>query len=92
MSVPQATAEGRTKVSVPRATSPQATAVSTKSLAFVRVFKLETPVSLPDEPRFGGRRSWVSLPDAPGMENYQPVLDDQAHRRVESQIPAALEG
>lgn len=62
------------------------------SLAFVRVFKLETPVSLPDEPKFGGCRSWVNLPDAAGMKNYQPVLDDQAHRRVESQILAALEG
>jgi hypothetical protein len=62
------------------------------SLAFVRVFKLEAPVSLADEPRFGGCRSWVALPDVEGMKNYRPVLDDQAHRRIESQVLAALEG
>ena len=35
------------------------------SLAFVRVAKLATPFVFPDSPRFGGCRSWITLPEFP---------------------------
>jgi hypothetical protein len=62
------------------------------SLAFVRVYALRDSVSFPDEPRFGGCRSWVNLPEIPATGHALPVLDDSAHREVEASVLAALEG
>ncbi len=46
--------------------------------AFVRVFRLKQPWIIPNEPRFGGCRSWVELPKLAEMA-MQPVLDDAVH-------------
>jgi len=49
-------------------------------VAFVRVYRLEPPVGLPMEKRFGGCRSWVDLPE---MEEgaLVSVLSDEEHAR-----------
>ena len=49
-------------------------------VAFVRVFRIEPEWILPNENRYGGCRSWVQLPDAPGRHcELHPVVDDAAH-------------
>jgi hypothetical protein len=47
-------------------------------VAFVRVFRLEPPISLPMEKRFGGCRSWVELPDV-NPEAMVSVLSNEEH-------------
>ena len=49
-------------------------------VAFVRVYRLEPVWILADEPRFGGCRSWVDLPERPKLQ-FEPVLDDAEHAR-----------
>jgi hypothetical protein len=50
------------------------------NVAFVRVYRLEPPVTLPMEQRFGGCRSWVELPEIdPGT--LVSVLSDEEHGR-----------
>jgi hypothetical protein len=60
------------------------------SLAFVRVFKLSQPFVFDDSPRYGGCRSWVTLPDLPGETGFEPVLDDASHRAREESLLALL--
>jgi hypothetical protein len=48
------------------------------SVAVVRVFRLAQPVVLAMEPKYGGCRSWVDLPDRGALE-MSPVLEDAAH-------------
>jgi hypothetical protein len=60
------------------------------SLAFVRVEKLSEPFVFPTSPRYGGCRSWVTLPDPPPDPAAAAVLSDAAHRERESQIRALL--
>jgi len=48
-------------------------------LAFVRVFRLEPPVILPMEKRFGGCRSWVDLPDLVRTSALVSVLSEEEH-------------
>jgi hypothetical protein len=49
-------------------------------VAFVRVYRLEPPATMPMEKRFGGCRSWVELPEiAPGA--MVSVLSDEEHGR-----------
>ena len=49
-------------------------------VAFVRVYRLEPPVTMPMEKRFGGCRSWVEIPEiAPGA--LVSVLSDEEHNR-----------
>lgn len=48
------------------------------NLAFVRVFRLDEPWRFPDASKYGGCRSWVTLPEAPRLD-LQPVLDDETH-------------
>jgi hypothetical protein len=49
-------------------------------VAFVRIYRLEPAVSFPMEPRFGGCRSWVEIPEIdPGA--LVSVLSDEDHRR-----------
>jgi hypothetical protein len=60
------------------------------SLAFVRVHKLHTPAVFPDSPKYGGCRSWVTLPDMDEMQLSSPVLDDKKHREAEAAIQTAL--
>jgi hypothetical protein len=47
-------------------------------LALVRVRELSTPWEFAYEPKYGGCRSWVNLPEPPAgwMESARPVLDD----------------
>lgn len=50
-------------------------------VAFVRVFALNEPWSLPDEKRFGGCRSWIDLPAPPPRELRAVLSDDENVRR-----------
>ncbi len=45
-------------------------------LAFVRIHRLQPIFEFPDEPKFGGCRSWVTIPDASPETGLQPVLSD----------------
>lgn len=56
------------------------------NLAFVRVFRLEPVFSFPDEAKYGGCRSWVTLPDLPEGTKPAPVLDDAAHAEREKVV------
>ena len=60
------------------------------SLAFVRVARLAEPFVFPDSPRFGGCRSWITLPDLPAEATAHRVLDETTHRERERQIRALL--
>lgn len=48
-------------------------------VALVRVFRLSPSWIFPDAPRFGGCRSWVTLPPYPREMQLEPVLTDQEH-------------
>ncbi|MEI6322253.1 MAG: DUF1802 family protein [bacterium] len=49
-------------------------------VAFVRIYRLEPPVLLPMEQRFGGCRSWIELPEiTPGA--MVSVLSDEENER-----------
>lgn len=50
------------------------------NVAFVRVYRLEPPSTLPMEPRFGGCRSWVDLPEI-DSGTLVSVLSDEEHGR-----------
>lgn len=60
------------------------------SLAFLRIYKLHTPIEFPDAPKYGGCRSWVNLPDSSPSEMGTPVLADTAHRVAENAVRKAL--
>ena len=60
------------------------------SLAFVRVARLAAPFVFPDAPRYGGCRSWITLPELPADITAAAVLDDATHRERERQIRALL--
>ncbi len=49
-------------------------------VAFVRVYRLEPPVTFPMEPGFGGCRSWVEIPEI-APEAMVSVLSDEEHER-----------
>lgn len=50
-------------------------------VALVRAFRLEPAWILADAPRYGGCRSWVSLPEHPRAIQFEPVLTDEEHDR-----------
>src|SRR5437868_5842415 len=50
-------------------------------VALVRVFRLEPGWTFPNEPKYGGCRSWVKLPDAPEHLRFEPVVTDDEHVR-----------
>jgi hypothetical protein len=60
------------------------------SLAFVRVEKLAEPFAFPNASRYGGCRSWVTLPDPPSAIPATAALSDAAHRDREARIRALL--
>lgn len=60
-------------------------------LAFLRVFQLSRPWIFPDEPKYGGCRSWVDLPDPPPDTALKPVLDDAAHAAMEKEIRGVVQ-
>jgi hypothetical protein len=49
-------------------------------LAVVRVFTLATPWEFPYEPKYGGCRSWLELPEPPAAwrEAARPVMEESA--------------
>jgi hypothetical protein len=50
-------------------------------VALVRVFRLAPSWIFPDAPRYGGCRSWVTLPEYSPETRFDPVLTDQEHDR-----------
>ena len=48
-------------------------------VALVRVFHLAPSWILPDAPRYGGCRSWVTLPGHSPETRFEPVLMDEEH-------------
>jgi hypothetical protein len=53
-------------------------------IALVRLFRLEPRWIFPDAPKYGGCRSWVTLPGHPEEIRFEPVLSDREHKeRVE---------
>ena len=60
------------------------------SVAFVRVEKLSAPFIFPDSPKYGGCRSWITLPALPAAITSTPVLDEATHRQREREILAVL--
>jgi hypothetical protein len=60
------------------------------SLAFVRVYRLKKTAIFQDAPKYGGCRSWVTLPDMEEMLISEPVLDEESHRAVEKRLCSAL--
>lgn len=58
-------------------------------VAFVRIFRLDTPWILPMEKRYGGCRSWVDLPTPP-EKSLTPVLTDEEHIRRSQSLEDAL--
>lgn len=59
-------------------------------VALVRIFRLEPPWTFPDQPVYGGCRSWVNLPDCPAEIQLKPVLSDQEHEERMRAIRATL--
>jgi len=60
------------------------------SLAFVRIYRLKKAAKFPDAPKYGGCRSWVTLPDMEEMLTSEPVLSEENHRALESRLRGVL--
>jgi len=56
----------------------------------VRIYRLPSPVLLPDSPHFAGCRSWVDLPRELPTDGLQPVLGEAAHAQAVERIERAL--
>jgi hypothetical protein len=52
-------------------------------VAFVRVYRLEPPLRLKNEKRYGGCRSWVELPEIEGSVLVSVISDEEHQRRKE---------
>jgi hypothetical protein len=59
-------------------------------LAFLRVFRCEPHWAFPDQPNYGGCRSWVEIPAAPQRMKLIPALIDDEHTRRAAALKAAL--
>jgi hypothetical protein len=51
-------------------------------VALVRAFRLEPRWTFRNLARYGGCRSWVSLPECPEATHFEPVLTDQEHAKL----------
>jgi hypothetical protein len=60
-------------------------------LAFLRVFRCEPQWAFPDEPKYGGCRSWVAIPDAPAGMQLAPALTDEEHHGRSDALKDALQ-
>lgn len=60
------------------------------SLAFLRVWRVQPPWTFPDQPRYGGCRSWLDLPDVPRDLRLSPVLNDARHTQQLAAVRTAL--
>ncbi len=58
-------------------------------VAFVRIFRLEPSRRLRMEPRFGGCRSWVDMPELDGSALVS-VLSDEEHERRRAELAGIL--
>ena len=59
-------------------------------LAFLRVYRCEPRWAFPDEPKYGGCRSWVTIPEAPPGMELAPALGDEEHARRGDELKQAL--
>ena len=59
-------------------------------LAFLRVFRVEGEWSFPDEAKYGGCRSWVTIPDAPEGAKLVAALTEEEHQARAAALKAAL--
>lgn len=51
-------------------------------VALVRAFRLQPSWIFPDSPRYGGCRSWVTLPKCPAETRFEPVLTDREQAKL----------
>ena len=59
-------------------------------VALVRVFRLEPAWIFPDQPAYGGCRSWVNLPEFPAAIQFVPVLSEREHEARSAKFRSAL--
>jgi hypothetical protein len=59
-------------------------------LAFLRLFRCGPAWSFCDEPKYGGCRSWVTIPDPPETMKLIPALSDEDHSHRSAAVKAAL--
>jgi hypothetical protein len=59
-------------------------------VAFLRIYRLSQPWIFPNDPGYGGCRSWITLPDAPSDLQFTPVLEESRHLERIAQIKAVL--
>jgi len=59
-------------------------------LAFLRVFRCEPRWAFPDEAKYGGCRSWVTIPDAQAGMKLVPALAEEEHQVRSGELRAAL--
>ena len=59
-------------------------------VAFLRVFRLRPSWVFPDERRFGGCRSWVTLPECDPSTAFEPVVPDEEHAKRREHFKAAI--
>lgn len=57
-------------------------------VALVRVFRIQPEWSFPNDPKYGGCRSWVKLPEPPNDLKFEPIVTDDEHWRRRSQFVA----
>lgn len=58
-------------------------------VAFVRIFRLDPPIRLRNDPKYGGCRSWLEVPDLEGSALVS-VLSDEEHDRRKRMIEQLL--
>ncbi len=58
--------------------------------ALVRVFRLEPGWVFPDQPAYGGCRSWVNLPEYPATTRLASVLSDREQGKRSKKFRSAL--
>ncbi len=59
-------------------------------LAFLRIHRCVPPWSFPDEPKYGGCRSWVAIPNPPDGTALLPVLTDQENQARSTALKSLL--
>jgi hypothetical protein len=59
-------------------------------LAFLRLFRCDPPWSFPDDPKYGGCRSWVTIPDPSDALKLIPALSSEEHQHRSAALKALL--
>jgi hypothetical protein len=60
-------------------------------VAFVRVFRLEPRWSFANQKKYGGCRSWMTLPAFPNDIRLEPVLSEPEHQRLRKHFLGIVE-